>query len=176
MARTKKTVGGAPPVGAPATGKERSPMRGKAARPSLSGSSTLSQKSLSGKSSQSSQSTPGRVSLPGDKKKHRYRPGTVALREIKKYQKTTDFLLRKLPFSRLVREVSNDLGALYGPAFMAMRWQASALLALQEASEAYLVHLFEDANLCAIHAKRVTVMPKDIHLARRIRGHWDRFD
>ncbi|GLV46552.1 histone H3 [Carabus blaptoides fortunei] len=77
----------------------------------------------------------------GVKKPHRYRPGTVALREIRRYQKSTELLIRKLPFQRLV-----------------------------QASEAYLVGLFEDTNLCAIHAKRVTIMPKDIQLARRIRG------
>ena len=99
----------------------------------------------------------------GVKKAHRYRPGTVALREIRRYQKSTDLLLRKLPFQRLVREVSQDFKA-------ELRFQSSAVMALQEASEAYLVGLFEDTNLCAIHAKRVTVMPKDMHLARRIRG------
>ena len=99
----------------------------------------------------------------GVKKPHRYRPGTVALREIRRYQKSTDLLLRKLPFQRLVREVSQDFKA-------ELRFQSSAVMALQEASEAYLVGLFEDTNLCAIHAKRVTVMPKDMHLARRIRG------
>ena len=93
----------------------------------------------------------------------RYRPGTVALREIRKYQKSTDLLLRKLPFQRLVREVSQDFKA-------DLRFQSAAIMALQEASEAYLVGLFEDTNLCAIHAKRVTIMPKDIQLARRIRG------
>ena len=76
----------------------------------------------------------------GVKKPHRYRPGTVALREI-------------------AQDFKTDL-----------RFQSSAVLALQEASEAYLVGLFEDTNLCAIHAKRVTIMPKDIQLARRIRG------
>ncbi|EFJ40146.1 hypothetical protein VOLCADRAFT_69930, partial [Volvox carteri f. nagariensis] len=95
---------------------------------------------------------------------HRYRPGTVALREIRKYQKTTGLLIRKLPFSRLVREISNTM--LREP----FRWTAEALLALQEASEDMLVHLLEDCNLCAIHAKRVTIMPKDMQLARRIRG------
>eukprot|EP00959_Pyramimonas_sp_CCMP1952_P442067 9254329-Pyramimonas_sp.AAC.1 len=99
------------------------------------------------------------------KQKHRFRPGTVALREIRKYQKSTDLLLRKLPFIRLCREISNNLTQL------AMRWTAEALLALQEATEDFLVHLFEDTNLCAIHARRVTIMPKDIQLARRIRGH-----
>ena len=93
----------------------------------------------------------------------RFRPGTVALREIRKYQKTTELLIRKLPFQRLVREITQDFKT-------DLRWQSQAVLALQEASEAYLVGLFEDTNLCAIHAKRVTIMPKDIQLARRIRG------
>jgi histone H3 len=98
-----------------------------------------------------------------EKKPHRYRPGTVALREIRRYQKSTDLLLRKMPFQRLVREVAQDFKC-------DLRFQSSAILALQEASEAYLVGLFEDTNLCAIHAKRVTIFPKDIQLARRIRG------
>ena len=103
------------------------------------------------------------------KKPHRYRPGTVALREIRKYQKSTELLMRKLPFQRLVREVANDIAA--GTRFPeGPRWQSQAVVALQEAAEAYLVGLFEDTNLCAIHAKRVTIMPKDIQLARRIRG------
>ena len=99
----------------------------------------------------------------GVKKPHRYRPGTVALREIRKYQKSTDLLIRKLPFQRLVREIAQDFKS-------DLRFQSSAVLALQEAAEAYLVGLFEDTNLCAIHAKRVTIMPQDIRLARRIRG------
>jgi histone H3 len=99
----------------------------------------------------------------GVKKPHRYRPGTVALREIRKYQKSTELLIRKLPFQRLVREIAQDFKT-------DLRFQSSAVLALQEAAEAYLVGLFEDTNLCAIHAKRVTIMPKDIQLARRIRG------
>jgi histone H3 len=97
------------------------------------------------------------------KKKHRFRPGTVALRQIRKYQKSTDLLIRKLPFQRLVREIALDFKR-------DLRFQSSALLALQEAAEAYLVGLFEDANLCAIHAGRVTIRDKDMHLARRIRG------
>jgi histone H3 len=99
----------------------------------------------------------------GVKKPHRYRPGTVALREIRKFQKSTELLIRKLPFQRLVREIATDYKS-------DLRFQSQAVLALQEASEAYLVGLFEDTNLCAIHAKRVTIMPKDIQLARRIRG------
>ncbi|RKP01444.1 hypothetical protein CXG81DRAFT_29748 [Caulochytrium protostelioides] len=110
----------------------------------------------------------------------RFRPGTVALREIRKYQKSTNLLLRKLPFARLVREVALDLVRDEGrraldPDF-ALRWQSSAILALQEATEAFLVHLFEDANLCAIHAKRVTLMRRDIILARRIGGHVRAFE
>ena len=104
----------------------------------------------------------------GVKKPHRYRPGTVALREIRRYQKSTDLLIRKAPFQRLVREIANDFPI--GTNKEDPRFQSTAVLALQEASEAYLVGLFEDTNLCAIHAKRVTIMPKDIQLARRIRG------
>ena len=101
----------------------------------------------------------------GVKKPHRYRPGTVALREIRRYQKSTDLLIRKAPFLRLYREILiNDLEK------TDFRVRAESALALQEATEAYLVGLFEDTNLCAIHAKRVTIMPKDIQLARRIRG------
>jgi histone H3/H4 len=118
------------------------------------------------------------------KKPHRYRPGTVALQEIRRYQKSTDLLIRKLPFQRLVREIAQDFAN-------DCRWQSTAILALQEAAEAYLVSLFEDVNLCAIHGKRfvpgacssspltspthpsafrVTIMPKDIGLALRLRG------
>ena len=107
-----------------------------------------------------------RKSAPGTggaKKPHRYRPGTVALREIRRYQKSTDLLIRKLPFQRLVRELAQEFKA-------DLRFQGSAVLALQEAAEAYFVGLFGDSNLCAIHARRVTIMPKDMQLARRIRG------
>jgi len=96
-------------------------------------------------------------------KPHRYRPGTVALREIRKYQKSTEVLIRKLPFQRLVREIAQNYKT-------ELRFQSAAVMALQEAAEAYLVGVFEDTNLCAIHAKRVTIMPKDMQLARRIRG------
>ncbi|KAI9339582.1 hypothetical protein BDR26DRAFT_974355 [Obelidium mucronatum] len=92
-------------------------------------------------------------------------PGTVALREIRKYQKSTDLLIRKLPFQRLIREVIYEIDPK-----LQYRIQASALGCLQEATEAYLVRLMEDANLCAIHAKRVTLMQKDIQLALRLRG------
>ena len=102
-------------------------------------------------------------SMGGIKKPHRYRPGTVALREIKRYQKSTELLIRKLPFQRVVREVAQEYKS-------DLRFQSNAVLALQEACESYIVGLFEDTNLCAIHAKRVTIMPKDMQLARRIRG------
>ena len=111
--------------------------------------------------------------MAGVKKPHRFRPGTVALREIRKYQKSTELLIRKMPFQRLVKEVSFFYLILFqvSSEFKTdLRFQSSAILALQEASEAYLVSLFEDTNLCAIHAKRVTIMPKDMQLARRIRG------
>lgn len=100
---------------------------------------------------------------PG-RRPHRFRPGTVALREIRKYQRTTGLLVRKLPFSRLVREVSNNVAP------EPYRWTAQALLAVQEAAEDFMVHLLEDCNLCAIHAKRQTITPRDMQLARRIRG------
>lgn len=99
----------------------------------------------------------------GVKRTHRFRPGTVALKEIRRYQKSTALLIRKLPFQRLVREVAQDYQT-------NIRFQAAAVAALQEAAEAYLVGLFEDTNLCAIHAGRVTIMPRDMQLARRIRG------
>ena len=119
-------------------------------------------KMLATKAARKSAPAPG-----GTKKPHRYRPGTVALREIRKYQKSTEFLIRKAPFQRLVREITQ---AHKGD----LRFQSSALGASQEASEAYLVGLFEDTNLCAIHAKRVTIMPKDIQLTRRIRRERER--
>ncbi|XP_010261517.1 PREDICTED: histone H3-like centromeric protein HTR12 isoform X2 [Nelumbo nucifera] len=98
------------------------------------------------------------------RKPHRYRPGTVALREIRHYQKTWTLLIPAAPFIRAVKEISN----FYSP--QVTRWTAEALVALQEAAEDYLVHLFEDAMLCAIHAKRVTLMQKDWALARRLGG------
>jgi histone H3 len=118
-------------------------------------------KQLTTKAAKRSASRPATVD--GTKKTHRYRPGTVALREIRKYQKSTELLIRKLPFQRLVREIAQDFKT-------DLRFQSSAVIALQEATEAYLVSLFEDSNLAAIHGKRVTIMPKDIQLARRIRG------
>ena len=97
-------------------------------------------------------------------RRRRHRPGERALKEIRQYQKSSDLLIRRLPFARLVKEIQQLLTR------EQYRWQGTALLAIQEASEAHLVQLFEDANSCAIHGKRVTIMPRDIQLARRIRG------
>ena len=126
--------------------------------PKLPGSGKAPQKQLAPKSAKKTATAKG-----GVKKPHRYRPGTVALREIQRYQKSTELLIRKMPFQRLVREIAQDFKSY-------LRFQSGAILAIQEASEAYLVGLFENSNLCAIHAKRVTIMTKDIQLARRIRG------
>ena len=101
--------------------------------------------------------------MGGLKKPHRFRPGTVAIREIRRYQRTTNLLIRKLPFQRLVKSIAHE-------SISDIRFQSSAIVALQEAAEAYIVGLFEDTNLCAIHARRVTIMVRDIKLARRIRG------
>ena len=101
----------------------------------------------------------------GCKKPHRYRPGTVALREIRKYQKSMDHLICKLPFQRLARELAQSISG-------DLRFQATALATSQEASEAFLIGLMEDANLCAIHARRVTIMPKDLQLSQRIRREY----
>lgn len=104
-----------------------------------------------------------KINPVGIKKTHRFRPGTVALREIRRYQKSTELLIRKLPFQKLVREIAAEFKS-------DLRFQATAVLALQEAAESYITGLFEDTNLCCIHAKRVTIMVKDMKLARKIRG------
>jgi len=144
MARTKQTA--------------RKSTGGKAPRKELATKAARAARSGKGGGKSIPKSREGYV-----KKPHRFRAGTVALREIRKYQKSTDLLIRKLPFQRLVREIAQDFKT-------DLRFQSHAVLALQEAAEAYLVGLFEDTNLCAIHAKRVTIMPKDVQLARRIRG------
>ena len=96
-------------------------------------------------------------------KPYHYRPGTMALHEIQRYQETTDLLIRKLPFQRLMREIVHK----FKPN---LHFLANAIMALQEAAESYLVWLMEDTNLCAIHTKHVTIMPKDIQLACQIHG------
>ncbi|TKR87727.1 hypothetical protein L596_012080 [Steinernema carpocapsae] len=155
MARTKQTA-------TKSTGGKSPIVSG--SKPGSTGKSPKSLKqALAVKAARKTGGAPGVGTV---KKAHRYRPGTVALREIRRYQKSTELLLRKLPFQRLVREIAQEYKT-------DLRFQSSAVLALQEAAEAFLVGLFEDTNLCAIHAKRVTIMPRDIQLARRIRG--DRF-
>ena len=96
------------------------------------------------------------------RKPYRFRPGTVALRDIMRYQKSTELLIRKIPFQRLVREI------VYKLKDKDYRFQSTALLALQEAAEAFLVNMFDQCNDIAIHGKRVTVMRKDIQLWKRI--------
>ncbi|PNH12314.1 histone H3.2 [Tetrabaena socialis] len=113
--------------------------------------------------------TPARKSAaqpPAPKPKRRVRRGTVALREIRKYQKTTELLIRRAPFQRLVREIAQKSAT---GAAGELRWRADALEALQEAAEAHVVGMMEDTQLCSIHAKRVTIMAKDMQLARRLR-------
>ncbi|XP_005742391.1 histone H3-like [Pundamilia nyererei] len=107
----------------------------------------------------------GAPATGGVKKPHRYRPGTVALREIRRYQKSTELLIRKLPFQHLVREIAQDFNT-------DLRFQMAPLVFAYTAYDTHVreVSLFSNTNLCAIHAKRVTIMPKDIQLARRIRG------
>ena len=102
-------------------------------------------------------------STGGVKKPHHYWPGTVALHEVRRYQKSTELLIRQPPFQRLVREIAQGFNT-------DLRFQSAAIGALQEAGEACLVGLFEDTNLCALHAKRVTIIPKDIQLACHICG------
>ena len=151
----------------------KTPSRGRG-RPSLASKGTVTP-STAGRSRAGKTIPTKRIrAQPGDpiphRRPHRYKPGTIALREIRRYQQSTDLLILKLPFARLVREVAQYV--LPAGVGGELRWQSQAIQALQEASEAFLVHLFEDTNLCAIHAKRVTIMQKDIQLARRLRGAW----
>ena len=106
---------------------------------------------------------PNRATTGGIKKPKRYQPGTVALREIRRYQKSTELLCGKLPVAHIIREIAQDFKT-------DLRFQKEAIGALHEAMEAYAVGLFEDTCLCAIHGKRVTIIPKDMKLARRICG------
>ena len=103
------------------------------------------------------------------KRRGRFRPGTVALREIRKYQKSTELLIRKLPFQRLVREVVQDLFDKSDIPF-SPRFQSTAILAIQEASEDFLVRMFGECQYFAVHGNRVTIQPKDIQLWKRVRN------
>ena len=103
------------------------------------------------------------------RKKHRFKPGTVALKEIRKYQKSTDLLLKKLPFQRLVREIAQKYSLYDGTDGTALRFQSDALMALQEAAEAYLIELMADTNLCAISTNRKGIQRKDMKFAQHLR-------
>jgi len=117
--------------------------------------------------------TEGKVIAEGKiRKKHRFKPGTVALREIRRYQRSTDNLVPKLPFQRLVREIAQET-ALERYCPQGIRFKRSALMALQEASEAYLVELFEDTNLITVHRQKCTITPGDLQLALRLRRERD---
>ncbi|KAI0774247.1 histone-fold-containing protein [Fomes fomentarius] len=167
--KRKQIVDDSPPSSPPPAAKKRQTAT---ARKSTGGRAPVGRPSDAGPSNASRRTSGGGAQAnPPQPRKKRFRPGTVALREIRKYQKSTELLIRKLPFSRVVREIALDMMTdmvNYGDT--GLRWQTSAILALQEATEAFLVHMFEDANLCAIHAKRVTIMQRDIQLARRLRG------
>lgn len=106
-------------------------------------------------------------------KPRRHRPGKIALKEIHKYQASTDLLIPKLAFQRLVKEIAVEIGA--RRSFSDIRFQSLALLALQEASEAFLVGVFQDAIQCMAHANRVTLFSKDVQLALRLRGDYPQF-
>ena len=114
----------------------------------------------------------------GIKMPHRYRPGMVALREIRWYQRSTENLIKKTPFQKLIREISQEYRICPdspGTPLVQVCFQSTAIAALQEAAENFIVGLFEDVNLLAIHARHVTIMPHDIHLALRIRGDYHRW-
>ena len=171
----KKTVGGQPKSGTSAQQrlkpKKPSAQSVREAQAELKKALAKKQEEECKKAAAKAARSGGQKAPKGGVKKHyRYRPGTVALKQIRRYQKSTELLIRKLPFQRLVREIAADEEVICSPLCGKLRFQSAAIMALQEASEAYLVGLFEDSNLCAIHAKRVTIMPKDIQLARRIRG------
>ena len=123
---------------------------------------TLRKKALGSKKSKKAPKTAGGASS-GVKRAHRWRPGTVALREIRKFQKGTELLVQKAPFQRLVRELASAQKE-------GLRFQSSAVQAIQEATESYVISLLADTNLCAIHTRRVTIQAKDVQLALRLRG------
>lgn len=148
----KVRVAGKAAAKAPARGPARKTVSAKAARKTL----PLNRRSA--------------PATGGVKKPHRYRPGTVALREIRRYQKTTNLLIPKICYQRFLREISSDPNKCSQRSDGPFRWQGSAILATQTVAEDYLTVQLEDANVCALHSKRVTVMPKDIQLVRRIKG------
>ena len=174
MPTSSKPVGGRPPRPTVGGKAPRPTVGGKAPRPTVGGKAPRKQVVPPKKKSRPGSSSLNYVPTRRDFREaqeagdtvtaaNRYHPGRLALQEIRHYQKRTNLLIRKLPFQRLIREPTQKFK-------VDVRFRSSALMAIQEAAEAYLVRLFKDTNLCAIHAKRVTIMPKDIQLARRIRG------
>ncbi len=143
----------------------RKAVGGKAPRVGLVGGPTIHAREVAARLRRRTELRGLRPATGGVKRPHRYRPGTVALRDIRRYQKTTNLLIPRAPFLKLVREIAMDFKN-------DLRFQASAVEALREATESYLIKLFEDCQLCAIHAKRMTIMTKDMILARRIRGDY----
>ena len=141
------------------TGSRRAPVNTKKVPPAL----RVTKENANARMTKANATPQGYYKLSEKQKKFKWKPGTRALREIRFYQKSTALLLRRIPFLCLIREVAQDFKT-------DLRFTADATYTLQCASEDYLVRLFEDSNLCAIHAKRVTIMPKDIQLARRIQG------
>lgn len=141
MARTKTTV--AKPAGAPRGTTKKAPKAGK----------TVATAGADGGEAKA-------------RKPHRYHPGTVSLREIRRYQRSTDLLMRKSPVQRVIRQIAQTSA---GPE-VDVRFQRSAILALHEACESYLTGLFANANTIAIHSKRVTVEASDLLLAKELKG------
>ena len=176
MPRVKKTLGGKkkPAAPEPTTGRKasspmQSPKERKRAR-SLKHPAPTAPVKTAGKAKLKPDASKPTITEGKDtatKKKRHFRPGTLALREIKKLQKTTNLIVPRMPFARLARDIAMQVQ----PDSKTYKWRASALEALQEAAEAYMISFLEDTNMACIHAKRVTIMDKDIHLARRIRGH-----
>ncbi|EEH35247.2 histone H3 [Paracoccidioides lutzii Pb01] len=120
-------------------------------------------KNIASKARKGGKHPPGQhVAHVKPRRRYRRKAGTTALREIRRYQRDVELLIHKLPFQRLVREIAADI---YGD----LRFQASAILALQEAAEAVLIDEFTMTNLCAIHAKRVTIQERDMKLVQRLR-------
>ena len=125
--------------------------------------SKATKRALGSKTGKKSAAAAGHSGASGVKKSFRWRPGTVALRQVKRLQKSTELLIAKAPFSRLVREIAEGHKA-------GLRFASSALAAIQEATEAFVISLLSDANLAALHANRVTALPRDLQLVRRLRG------
>ncbi|CAD5179734.1 unnamed protein product [Musa acuminata subsp. malaccensis] len=147
----------------------RSRKRTKQHQQPMAGGSSPATSSRSARGKRTSESDAPQAGTPSQsRRRYRHRPGVMALREIRRLQKSWKLLIPMAPFVRLVREITNFYSK------DVSRWTPEALIAIQEATETYIQGLFEDAYLCTIHAKRVTLQQKDLQLARRICGrrHW----